>query len=176
MEAKKYTEVYIGGKVYTLGGFEEEEYLQKIAAYVNSKMTELRGQQGYLKLSPDYQNVLLQLNLADDVFRIRRQVSAAEKQLAAQEQEAYHVKHDMVGIQLKMDSLKTDLQSVKQEAEDTAGALEDARNELGDLRSELEDTRSMLREAEAELEEAKSYIASLEKRLGLYDNKPKLLK
>ena len=176
MEAKKYTEVYIAGKVYTLGGFEEEEYLQKIAAYVNSKVTELRGQQGYLKLSPDYQNVLLNLNLADDVFKIRRQVSATEKKLAAQEQEAYHVKHDMVGIQIKMDTLKEDLQSARQEAEDTVGALDDARSELDELRSELEDTRSMLREAEAELEEARKQIAALEKRLAKTENKPKLLK
>ena len=176
MEAKKYTEVYIAGKVYTLGGFEEEEYLQKIAAYVNSKVTELRGQQGFLKLSPDYQNVLLNLNLADDVFKIRRQVSATEKKLATQEQEAYHVKHDMVGMQMKMDTIKGELQSARQEADDTACALEDSRRELDELRSELEDTRSMLREAEAELEEAKKQIAALEKRLGKNDNKPKILK
>ena len=176
MEAKKYTEVYIAGKVYTLGGFEEEEYLQKVAAYVNSKVTELRSQQGYLKLSPDYQNVLLNLNLADDVFKIRRQVAAAEKKLATQEQEAYHVKHDMVGAQIKMDAMKEDLQSARQEAEDAAGALADAHGELDELRSELEDTRSMLREAEAELEEAKKQIAALEKRLAKTENKPKLLK
>ena len=50
MENKNYTEVYISGKVYTLGGFEEEEYLQKVAAYVNTKTSELRGQQGFLRL------------------------------------------------------------------------------------------------------------------------------
>ncbi len=176
MEAKKYTEVYIGGKVYTLGGFEEEEYLQKVAAYVNSKMTELRGQQGYLKLNADYQNVLLHLNLADDVFKIRRQVAAAEKKLSAQEKEAYHVKHDMVGVQMKLDALKEELRSAQQEKEDTAKVLEDTRAEAEDLRSELEDTKSMLREAEAELEEAKKQMAALQKRLSQVENKPKLLK
>jgi cell division protein ZapA len=176
MEAKKYTEVYIAGKVYTLGGFEEEEYLQKLAAYVNSKVTELRGQQGFLKLNADDQNVLLNLNLADDIFKVRRQVAATEKKLTVQEQEAYHVKHDMVGIQIKMDGLKEELQSARQETEETAKALEYARTQLEELHSELEDTRSMLREAETELEEAKKQVATMEKRLAKTENKPKLLK
>ena len=176
MEAKNYTEVYIAGKVYTLGGFEEEEYLQKIAAYVNSKVTELRGQQGFLKLNADYQNVLLNLNLADDVFKIRKQVSAVEKKLTAQEKESYHVKHDMVGAQMKLDSLTGELQAARQETEDTAGALAAARTELEETRTELEDTRSMLREAEAELETVKKQLASLQKRLAQVENKPKLIK
>ena len=32
--AKNYTEVLIGGKVFTLSGFESEEYLQKVSAYL----------------------------------------------------------------------------------------------------------------------------------------------
>ena len=39
MSAKKSAEVLIGGKVYTLSGYEEEEYLQKVAAYINNKPT-----------------------------------------------------------------------------------------------------------------------------------------
>ena len=33
--AKHFTEVLIGGKVYTLSGFEGEEYLQKVSSYLN---------------------------------------------------------------------------------------------------------------------------------------------
>ena len=36
--AKHFTEVLIGGKVYTLSGFEGEEYLQKVSSYLNHKM------------------------------------------------------------------------------------------------------------------------------------------
>ena len=36
--AKNNAEVLIGGKVYTLSGFESEEYLQQVATYLNSKM------------------------------------------------------------------------------------------------------------------------------------------
>ena len=37
--AKHFTEVLIGGKVYTLSGFEGEEYLQKVSSYLNHKIT-----------------------------------------------------------------------------------------------------------------------------------------
>ena len=40
--AKHFTEVLIGGKVYTLSGFEGEEYLQKVSSYLNYKITEVR--------------------------------------------------------------------------------------------------------------------------------------
>ena len=38
--AKHFTEVLIGGKVYTLSGFEGEEYLQKVSSYLNHKKAE----------------------------------------------------------------------------------------------------------------------------------------
>lgn len=176
MEAKKYTEVYIAGKVYTLGGFEEEEYLQKVAAYVNSKVTELRGQQGFLKMNADYQNVLLNLNLADDVFKIRRQVAAAEKKLATQEKETYHVKHDMVGIQKKMDGAAQEIQSLQEALAQKDQALEDASAQLSDLHGELEDTREMLREAEAELEDLRQQLASMQGKFPGGDHKPKIVR
>ena len=34
MDEKNYTEVLINGNVYTLGGAEDPEYLQKVAAYI----------------------------------------------------------------------------------------------------------------------------------------------
>ena len=34
--SKNFTEVLIGGKVFTLSGFESEEYLQKVSTYLNA--------------------------------------------------------------------------------------------------------------------------------------------
>ena len=41
MAVKNKTQVLIGGKIVTLSGYESEEYLQKVANYMNSKLTEL---------------------------------------------------------------------------------------------------------------------------------------
>ena len=40
MSPKTDTEVIIGGKVFTLSGYESEDYMQKIASYINGKITE----------------------------------------------------------------------------------------------------------------------------------------
>lgn len=49
MEEKNYTEVLINGNVYTLGGAEDPEYLQKVAAYINEKVAVLRQPAGFYK-------------------------------------------------------------------------------------------------------------------------------
>ena len=43
MAEKTSAEVIIGGKVYTLSGYEGEEYLQKVATYINNKLASFRA-------------------------------------------------------------------------------------------------------------------------------------
>ena len=47
MAVKNTAKVIIGGKIITLGGYESEEYFQKVASYINKKMDELSGMPGY---------------------------------------------------------------------------------------------------------------------------------
>ena len=68
MSSKNKTQVIIAGKIYTLSGYESEEYLQKVAAYLNGKITEFRGMDGYHRLSQEMRSILLNLNIADDYF------------------------------------------------------------------------------------------------------------
>ena len=43
ISSKNSTEVLIGGKVFTLSGFESEEYLQKVSTYLNHKIAECQS-------------------------------------------------------------------------------------------------------------------------------------
>ena len=47
MSAKTNAEVVIDGKVYTLSGYENEEYLQKVAAYISNKIAEFDDMDEY---------------------------------------------------------------------------------------------------------------------------------
>ena len=40
MSAKTNTQVVIGGRMYTVSGYESEAYLQQVAAYLNNKLAE----------------------------------------------------------------------------------------------------------------------------------------
>ena len=76
MSSKNKTQVIIAGKIYTLSGYESEEYLQKVAAYLNGKITEFRGMDGYHRLSQEMRSILLNLNIADDYFKVRKKIEA----------------------------------------------------------------------------------------------------
>ena len=65
MDSKNYTQVLIDGKIYTLGGSEDEGYLQRAASYVNEKVNTLRRIPGFIDNlqqmnGKGYETVLLQ--------------------------------------------------------------------------------------------------------------------
>ncbi len=105
MSTKTDTEVLIGGKVFTLSGYESEEYLQRVATYLNNKYNEYNKLDGFKHQSVDNQNILLQLNIADDYFKAKKQLSLLEEELARKEKELYDLKHELVSVQIKLDSL-----------------------------------------------------------------------
>ena len=71
MSSKNTTEVIIGGKVFTLGGYESEEYLQKIASYINNKLAEFGKDENFRKQSAEIRANLMYLNVADDYFKAK---------------------------------------------------------------------------------------------------------
>lgn len=104
MSAKTDTEVSIGGKVYTLCGYESEEYLQEVAAYINNKRNEYEKLLNFSKQPLDTQSVLLQLNIADDYFKAKKQISILEEELQRKEKELYDLKHELISSQMKLDN------------------------------------------------------------------------
>ena len=89
MAEKTSAEVIIGGKVYTLSGYEGEEYLQKVATYINNKLGEFQGMEELRHLSGDMKATLLQLNIADDYFKAKTQVEKLEREIEQKEKEIY---------------------------------------------------------------------------------------
>ena len=78
MERKNVTQVVIDGKIYKLGGYESEEYLHQVASYLNNKITELKSLDGYLHLPAAMKSLMLDLNTADDYFKVKKQADRLE--------------------------------------------------------------------------------------------------
>ncbi|MBR6614617.1 MAG: cell division protein ZapA [Lachnospiraceae bacterium] len=104
MDKKNYTEVLIDGNIYTLGGSEEQEYLQKVAAYINQKIGILKAQPGFTRQNKDYQEVMIYLNLADDYFKTLQEAKMLRAQKNELEKEIYSLKHELIGVQMKLDA------------------------------------------------------------------------
>lgn len=111
MEQKNYTEVLIDGRIYTLGGTEEEMYLQKVAAYINEKTGKIKKQEGFSRLSADFQAVMIELNIADDYFKEQERADRLAEQKAALEKEAYSLKHELITTQMKLENLEKELEA-----------------------------------------------------------------
>ncbi len=115
MASKTNAEVIIDGKVYTLAGFESEEYLQKVASYLNGKIGELSSMDNWIKLSTDYRNILLQINMADDYFQAQREASELKAEVEQKEKDVYDLKHELIATQMKLEQTEKNLRNAKEE-------------------------------------------------------------
>lgn len=118
MAIKTDTEVLIGGKVYKLCGYESEDYFQKIASYINNKLGEYSHVEGFRRSNLERQNVLMQINIADDFFKAKNQILNMEEDMAAKEKEMYDLKHELVNAQMKMENMERNLKAAKEEIAD----------------------------------------------------------
>ena len=115
MSARTDTEVIIGGKVFTLSGYESEEYLQKVASYINNKVAEYNKIDQFRRQPLDIQNVLLQINIADDYFKAKKQISILEEDIESREKEIYDLKHELIAAQMKMESTERSYKGLQNE-------------------------------------------------------------
>lgn len=120
MSVKTDTEVIIGGKVFTLSGYESEEYLQKVASYINNKMTEYGKVDSFKRQPLDTQNVLLQLNIADDYFKAKKQISLLEEEIKSKEKELYNLKHELIASQIKLENTEKNVKNLQSELNESS--------------------------------------------------------
>ena len=113
--SKNYTQVIIGGKVFTLSGYESEEYLQRVSTYLNHKIAECASVDGYRRQSAEMRNTLLALNIADDYFKAKRQGSILEQDVEQKNKEMYDLKHELISNQIKCESLEQEIERLREE-------------------------------------------------------------
>lgn len=118
MSEKTSTEVLIGGKIYTLSGYEGEEYLQKVAAYINNKRNEFDNTEEYHRLPAEMKATLLELNIADDYFKAKAQAEKLEQQIETKDREIYELKHDLISNQLRSESEEKERKRLERENRD----------------------------------------------------------
>ena len=131
MSSKNKTEVLIYGKIYTLSGYESEEYLQRVATYINNKLAELKKLDGYARLSQELKSILLELNVADDYFKAKNQVEMVEEELAQKDQELYDLKHELISTQIKLEDAAKELEALKEQATEYQKQIVKLETELG---------------------------------------------
>ncbi len=135
MSAKNDTEVVIDGKIYTLSGYESKEYLQKVAEYINSKVAEFKHEDSYRRQSADVRRTILELNIADDYFKAKKQADNLESDIEQKDKQLYDIKHELIASQIKTEALEKEVNSLRLQLNEKEKELIKSETELADAKT-----------------------------------------
>ena len=114
MSSKNNTEVILGGKVFTLSGYESEEYLQKVASYINNKLAEYSKEDSFRRQNAEVRANLMYLNIADDYFKAKKLGDSLSEEIENKDKEIYDLKHELIAAQIKTDAAEKEITELKE--------------------------------------------------------------
>ncbi len=127
-------EVYINNKKYTISGYESEEYIQKVASYINNKYNEYKNKDDYRFMDSDTKNILIQINIADDYHKAKEKMAEIEKDSEQKSNEIFDLKHELIAVQTKLNSSQKEVEALKKE-------INEGQKEIVRLETELRDSK-----------------------------------
>ncbi len=139
MAEKKVIKVLIGGKVMTMSGYESEEYMQRVASYINSKIEEYEKTDTFRKSSSDIKHRMLELNFADNYFKEKMHVEELEQNLKEKLDQLDNSKHECAIRGVMIDDLKKDIENLKKEQHENEKTILKLQMELKDRDRQLEE-------------------------------------
>jgi cell division protein ZapA len=151
MTQKKEAQVIIDDKVITVSADESVEYMQKVALYINNKKNECRLSEQYHRLPPDYQSLLLSLNIADDFFKAKDKVDQLQAEIAKLEKQNYDIQHEQIEMKIKYESSQKMLTDYKEQlAESQKKVLELESSKASKPRTKTTKTTTTAKPAETD--------------------------
>lgn len=135
MGARNETEVVIDGKSLTISGFESREYLQEVAAYINGKLADFRKSDSFRRMDRDSQNLMIEINMADDYFKAKKMADDLEADEASKDKEIYDLKHDLISAQIKLDAANQEIEQLKTRNSENQKTIVKLETEIDNLSS-----------------------------------------
>mgnify|MGYP003295384385 CR=1 FL=1 len=130
MTQKTDVQVIIDGKVLTMSGYESEEYLQRVASYINNKIAEYNKIDAFRHSNKDIQHRLIEINIADDYFKAKEQAEKLEAELKVKQDELYDMKHDVINKDMMIKSTRESLKKAEDQIQESAKRIVQLETEL----------------------------------------------
>ena len=108
--------VTIAGKEITLSGYENPDYLYKVAAYLNGRISDCQSMDGFRRQSVEMQNLMIQLNITDDYFKAKKTADTLQTDLESKDKEIYDLKHELIANSLKLEAAQKEVEELKKDA------------------------------------------------------------
>jgi len=134
MNNVKSVEVNINNKYYTICAVESEEYIKKIASYINKKYDDFKNLQGYDKMNVDMKTILMEINLADDYFKKDQDYVKCYNSNEKNKKEIKVLTEELISCQAQNDELEEDLEQLKEDFAKAQEEIDDLKDELARLK------------------------------------------
>lgn len=138
---KNDVEVIINNKIYTICGFESDEYILKIASYINSKFAEIKECEGYNNLNNEMKSIMIEINIADDYFKAKKLSEEYLSESDEKTKEIFEMKHELIAYQSKYELLNGKYENLKEEFANEQKKLVRLETELEECKRQLENYR-----------------------------------
>ena len=109
-------EVVIGGEIITIISDENDDYIQKLASYIDRKMGEIRISKSDATLNDRTRTLLIAVNIADDFYKMTdkyMQVACEHEAILIElnriKEENALLRESAQGMQSQIDALQTEL-------------------------------------------------------------------
>ncbi|MCT4544056.1 MAG: cell division protein ZapA [Vallitalea sp.] len=130
MSSKNDTKVIIGGNVYTLSGNESEEYIQRVALYINNKLDELKASENGQFLNTRLMSILLAINIADDYFKAKEGTDKLNESFKLKDELILDKEREIIKLQETIHNLEAEKKQLIYKAEKLEEDLENYKAEL----------------------------------------------
>lgn len=130
MSPKNKTKVLIGGNVYTLVGDESEEYIQRVALYINNKLDDLKSSENGQLLNTKLMNIFLAINIADDYFKEKQRVLELERDLRLSNEKIADLEKEVRTLHHELENSKSELFKMHNKIEKLEEEAENYKSEL----------------------------------------------
>ena len=113
MQKRTEVKVIINDRPFCIMGIDDEENLQKIATYLNSKYAAVKEIKGYKNLDKDKKEMLVMINVADDYLKSRQHLTEKQSELEQKDADIFNLKHDMLADRARIKELEEQIERVK---------------------------------------------------------------
>ncbi len=117
------TDITIAGKSYQLAGQESGEYLGKLADYIEGKYQSFSKDVSFRSQSVDKQQLLLQINIADDYFKSKEQTSVYVRQCAEKDAQIRELEQKVADMKARYDNALGEMKKLQNAYQQMKGQL-----------------------------------------------------
>ncbi len=105
------TTIRLLGNEYTITSTDSEEYVHRVAFYVDKVLTEIYNRNN--RLSTNMAAVLASVNIADELFKVKKELEGAKKDYEEISSKNSDNEEEISSLKRKNDLLNQEIQSLK---------------------------------------------------------------